>query len=133
MVQYPRTKCNWAVCEPKKGRLEVIPYVFNADSSKIKAFRKGDEAICECKTEWDAKNVIAETYGIKVLGGYWAPEILEFNDVAGLIYGGRDVFTEEALKSKFFTGMVKNFYKKQIKEIAEENKTKKEIENALDF
>ena len=133
MVKYPKSKCHWAVCESKKGRLEVIPYVFNADSSKIKLFRKGDEAICETGGMWNVNSIIAETYSVKVLGEYWAPAFLAMNNVAGLIYGGRDVFTEEALKSKFFTDMVKNFYKKQNKEIAEESKTEKGIENALDF
>ena len=133
MVKYPKTKCHWAVCEPRKGKLEVIPYVFNADGSKIKLFRKGDEAICETGKMLNVNSIIAETYGVKVLGEYWAPSFFAMNNIAGLIYGGRDVFTEEALKSRFFTEMVKNFYKKQIKEIAKENKTENEIENVLDF
>ena len=133
MVKYLKSKCHWAVCESGKGKLEVIPYVFNSDNSKIKLFRKGDEAVCETGGMLNVNKLIAETYGVKVFEEYWAPVFLAINNIAGLIYGGSDVFTEEALKSKFFTEMVKNFYKKQIKEIAKENKTQNDIENVLDF
>ena len=49
------------------------------------------------------------------------------NNVSGLIYGGRDVLTEEALKSKFFTEMVKISIKNKLRKSLKKVKPKKEL------